>query len=169
MVHRAVLRSWLVVSLVACAAPAPQPVDPVVETGSQELLPILRQWCGDGPAVDTAWCAVARHGDEWRALRSRLGPAADGLGQDFVPAAGTLVVAVAAPSGLHRPAAAVRVATEEGVDVLTFSTVADEVSSSPLWVLVTPARPQQLAVVLALPAAGFEVPIEALLQVFAPR
>ena len=62
-----------------------------------------------------------------------------------------------------------RVTTEEGVDVLTFTTVAAPAPRSPLWVLTVPARPQQLAIVLAMPAAGFEVPIEALLQVFAPR
>jgi hypothetical protein len=169
MVQRAVLGFLLVLAGVACTAPAPPRPDPTVELAADELLPVLRQWCGDGPATDAAWCAVARHGDEWRALRSRLGPVGDCFGEDFVPAAGTLVMAVAAPTGLHRAASPVRVATEEGVDVLTFTTVVDPAPRSPLWVLVVPARPQQLAVVLALPAAGFEVPIEALLQVFAPR
>ncbi|MCU0865222.1 MAG: hypothetical protein MUC36_15665 [Planctomycetes bacterium] len=169
MVQRAVLGFLLVLSGVACTAPVPSRPDPTVDLAANELLPILRQWCGDGPATDTAWCAVAGHGDEWRALQSRLGPAGACFGQDFGPAAGTLVMVVAAPTGLHRAATPVRVATEEGVDVLTFTTVADPAPRSPLWVLAVPARPHQLAVVLALPAAGFEVPIEALLQVFAPR
>lgn len=138
-------------------------------TDPAELMPILAQWCGDGPAAGAPWSAVADDDAEWRALRARLGPVAACFGSDFVPPPGSRVLVVVAPGGLHAAAAGVEVATEEGVDVLTFSTVAVEVLRTPAWVLVVPARRQQLAIVLAMPAPGYAVPIESLVEVFEPR
>jgi hypothetical protein len=169
MWHRPLGRFAFVALVAACSSGARRGAEACPVSPAAELLPILRQWSGDVPPVASPWSAIADDAGDWRALRQRLGPAADGLGRDFAPPPGTRVLVLVAPGGSHTAVAEVRIATEEGVDVLTFATVAGGELRSPAWVLSVPSRRQQLAVVLALPAPGFAVPIETLLQVFEPR
>ena len=139
-----------------------------------ELLPILRQWCGEQPGPAVAWCAVAGDAASWRALQARLGPVAGTcFGADFELPPGARVLAVAAAAGLVAGSPPVRVATEEGVDVVTVATAASPspgaVASAPVLVLLLPERRHQLAVVLAVPDPAYGVAVEQLLAVFEPR
>jgi hypothetical protein len=178
MRHRAL---WTCISLVACtaapesaAAPSSSSSSSSSASSAPELLPILRQWCGALPGPAAAWCAIATDAASWRALRARLGPVAGNcLGADFELPPGARVLVVAAAAGLVAGSPPVRVATEEGVDVVTVTTAAspspDVATAAPVLVLLLPERRHQLAVVLAEPDPAYGVAVERLLAVFEPR
>lgn len=123
--------------------------------GDEPLVPVA-SWTVADPAGSPSRCELAATASEWRRLRVELGAAAAAVPEppcDFV--ATRVVVAWLRGSGVGPPVA-MRIGTEEGVDVVTLQPNVPAAASpgTVVHVFVVPERRGQLAVVAAMPEGG---------------
>jgi len=147
--HRGSARSWSSFALAwlgACAGGAPpQPAE-------DHELPVVRQRCEVLVAAAAgARCELCRDADALAAVLRELGAT---LPTECAPGSGDDVLVVVPHDGVG--AAALALATEEGVDVLTFVAATAARAGRVAQLVVLPRRSCQLAVVWrhAVPALG---------------
>ena len=159
--HRSSRHSWpwpAFAWLAACAGGSPSA--PLLPEPAADSLPVVRQHCEIAVAAGpVARCELCRDGNALAALLHEFGAVPS---PGCAPAAGDDVLVVVPADGAS--AASLSLATEEGVDVLTFVAAAPGRTGRMAQLVVLPRRNCQLAVVWrhSSPALG-----EQTLRVFA--
>lgn len=147
MVRRASSSTWLLVvlaALAACSAPvSASPAAPEPQAASPDSLPVVRQRGAIAVVAATAArCELCRDAEALAVLLRELGAVPP---PELAPTAGDDVLVVVPAGGAD--AASLSLATEEGVDVLTFVAAAPARSGCFAQWVVLPRRNCQLAVV----------------------